>query len=533
MKARKSKQIQTPEKLRLTRVLSLESIFDRNYDRLWRDVAFELSAEIVDKKTGKKPAKPAWNKRMSDGLAENNAEMVSYVSPENISSMIRERLNYIDIRKLHNNILTAQTYFLDDNMANNDDSDIDTLFGKSKFGVSRKESADNLKELADLTDIDKTDDDEEEDKIDITSLSFSFLGEKNEKSPPQNAQKKPTGGKKPAQKPIRPSAIKPPPKPVAPAVTADPNDELLDMAAWGLTDEDDAPMPETPDINMDMDINIAPAQQMPEAHQQPPASNTISTQNATSSDIVSVDNLLKNIGYHEKQAAPHQQDMPENNNYENNNYEEPPLQADSHLHITKNQSQTTKADEKQALQALKAQKRAEKQAEKQMKQAQKEARKTASRAEKQAQKTQKHINKKRSIRDILRENSEKTGPLTADEVALQAEFGGMASADSNTDHAENILEKINQPSGNSSANSTPHYQQIQKTFDNNPLATMDLPPDTTSLPQTPEHQKAAVSELKNLLGTANNTNSKTASSDNILENFANLQQKMAEKMSKT
>ncbi len=543
MKARKSKQPQHNEKLLLTRVLSLESVFDRNYDRLWSTAFFDSEAEDDSKKS----KKPAWNKKMSAGLAENNAEMMGYISPESISSMIRERLNYIDIRKSHSNILSAQTHFLDDDMVAEGDANIDSIFGHSQFGVSRKESAENLKEIADLTDID--DETDAEEKIDITPLAFSFLGEKNSQSAPKTSKK---SAGQPATKPTKKPVRQAPKKPTLPPV-ADPNDDLLDMAAWGLTEEDDTTEAKTPDINMAMDMDVAPAQEMADFNNQPPAQN-MSAKDTTSSDIVSVDNLLKNIGYHGKQTDSNQQDIQSHHNAQPNidmpSSTDLPFasehdNAPENIHGNMNhqpQQQTDKnlpvigdkphqAQSKSHKQALKAQKRAEKQAEKQMRQAQKQARKAESQAEKnrlkaqkQERKQEKQIKKTRSIRDILKENSKKTTPLTADEIALQAEFGGMASTDDNTNHAENILDNINK----SSADSTPHYQQIQKTFDNNPLSSMEFSSANVNLPQTPEHQQAAVNEIKHMLGTDNNT----ASSDSILNDFANLQQKMAEKMNK-
>ncbi len=535
MKARKSKQSKNTDKLLLTRVLSLESIFDRNYERIWGMVSFDFSTNDNDDKASKKPS---WNKQMSEGLAENNAEMMNYIAPENISMIIRERLSYVDTRKSHKNILSSQTYFLDDEMAQSDESDIDSIFNNKKFGVSRKESAENLKEIA----IWKQADDEDSARLEIDIVPFdcTFLGEKSKQAPPKSPKQ--SKGQSPKQLPKQ--SNRQPLKPQA----ADPNDDLLDLAAWGLTDEDDDAPTAIPSQAPDINIDISPAQEMAELHHQQPAQanipqENINAQDATSSDIVSVDNLLKNIGYHEKQAESNHQDInehanlqpnidlppanesniPKSNNDESNNgnHNQQLQQVQNNLHITGKQSHHVQK------QALKAQKRAEKQAEKQTRQTQKQAQKAEKdrlKAQKQARKTEKKIKKTRSIRDILKENSEKTTPLTADEIALQAEFGGMASIDDDSHHAENILDKINP----SPVDSAPHYQQIQKTFDNNPLSSMDVPSANINLPQTPEYQQAAVSEIKNMLGTDKNT----ASSDSILNDFANLQQKMAEKMNK-
>ncbi len=555
--------IENDKPLRLTRAITLENVFDRNYDHIWHDIL--NPNKVGPEKLSNPTKKPAWNQNMSDALAEHNNEIQGQLNTDGMSSIILDRLSRVDLDKARKTLFSGQLLFIDDlegiisedgevsvevPVEESDDHD-DSLAPPSDFGVSRAESQKMIKGItrwhhADQEAFDGL-------QIPLTSFEFLFTGELYS-SPIQTA-------------------------PVA--ANNDPNDDILDAAAWGLTEEipeetqpeqPTQPQSQTNDLNVANNevmpqqqtsantsaMDIAPAQEIASVQNIMPTNSATpsSQQETSSSDIVSIDNLLKNIGYQndktqdENSNAPPNQDTVESLSIENPPTEnsQAPIMADELLENTKQQQrQQIEAQKK----AQKAQRNAEKQARNDAKLTQKNAHdaekklaKQAKLEQKQALKAEKLKNKNKTTHDVLAQNAM---PMVQSD-GLPPE-PSMIEAN----HAETILQNLNQPNddatddGIKQDDNFPHDTQIQQMIADNPL-----PPVSIDIPQNPEHRQIASDEIKNLLGInpASDTNApppdisspnisspdisgeETQSSESILNAFKDLQHKMAEKLHK-
>ena len=392
----KSKKIDK-KVLRLTRTVSMEAIFKKNYDHIWKDSnARYTPSNNLDEM--EKPDEPAWDKQMSAALAKHNLDAHQQLNLEGASSIILEKLNNMDLNQRSSQKKRAfhlETFFLDDEPSYeksddelDDEDDEDDLARKTRkpFGVSYAEGEQALQQLHQWADADMqamagT-------KIKLYHHDFYFLGEEHNMSPETSHD------------------------------ADDPNNEILDAAAWGLEglddeDEDEiinndipasvasndvpvenlsadlSPMVEMsalddevlPTIEANIETNIE-AQITPSED-----SRTQNEPTDTSSDIVSVDNLLHKIGLNKAK-------LDNENDTQTPAQEIAPLIEENalpqiHQPSQKQQDEQAKQEAAQALKALKAQQNAEKKAQQNARNAQQKALKAQENAQKKILKAQK------------------------------------------------------------------------------------------------------------------------------------------------